>query len=271
MNSHLCHGWVSHRRLTPRPHAFRYRLGMVCLDLDEQALWLGLSPWLGTSRLAPLCFRERDYLPARTHQGQRLADAARTLVGQAIGQTPDGAVHLLTQLRCWGLSFNPVSFYFCHDKAGQLLAILLEVRNTPWRERFHYVLPVVPDQPRRFAMAKAFHVSPFLPLDMDYRMDFRLTDSGLRIAMENWREGHKVFAAHLALQRQALDAAALRRHVLAFPWMSLRTVSAIYWQALRLLFKRTPLHDHHASQGDTRLGHHLTEEPGHVRSHPERQ
>lgn len=271
MNSHLCHGWVSHRRLTPRPHAFRYRIGMLYLDLDEQPRWLGLSRWLGRSRLAPLCLRDTDYLPARTRHGQSLADAARALVGQATGRTPDGAVHLLTQPRCWGLSFNPVSFYFCHDATGELLAILLEVRNTPWRERFHYVLPVEPGQPRRFALAKAFHVSPFLPLDMDYRMDFRLTDNGLRIHMENWREGHKVFEAHLALQRQTLDANTLRRHVLAFPWMSLRTLSAIYWQALRLLIKRTPLHAHRASQDAPGLGRPAPEEPEHVRTHPEHQ
>ena len=46
MNSSLCVGWVSHRRLAPRPHAFRYRIGMFYLDLDEQALLTGLSRWL---------------------------------------------------------------------------------------------------------------------------------------------------------------------------------------------------------------------------------
>lgn len=39
MNSGLCLGWLSHRRLSPRPHAFRYQVGMFYLDLDEQA-WL---------------------------------------------------------------------------------------------------------------------------------------------------------------------------------------------------------------------------------------
>jgi hypothetical protein len=96
-------------------------------------------------------------------------------------------VHLLTQPRCWGLSFNPVSFYFCHDRDGQLAAILLEVRNTPWRERFHYVLPVQPGLPRQFCVAKAFHVSPFMPLDMEYRLRFFLDAQRVRIHMENWR------------------------------------------------------------------------------------
>ncbi|HHJ1299160.1 DUF1365 domain-containing protein [Pseudomonas sp. P1B16] len=269
MNSSLCLGWVSHRRLTPRRHAFRYRIGMFYLDLDEQTWLLKLSLWLGRWRLAPLCWRETDYLPALTRQGEPLAQAARLLVHQATGHMPEGPVRLLTQLRCWGLSFNPVSFYFCHDRDGRLAAILLEVRNTPWRERFHYVLPVQGNLAKRFTVAKAFHVSPFMPLDMDYHLRFSLDAAHVRIHMQNWQGGRKVFEADLTLQRQPLDAPALRRYVLTFPWMSLHTVLAIYWQALRLLFKRTPVHDHTTRQGDLALGQ-PCEDPEHVESHPER-
>ena len=269
MNSSLCLGWISHRRLAPRLHAFRYRIGMFYLDLDEQAWLLGLSRWLWRWRLAPLSWRETDYLPALTRQGEPLAQAARRLVGQAMGQTPEGPVCLLTQLRCWGLSFNPVSFYFCHDRDGHLAAILLEVRNTPWYERFHYVLPVHSSHAKSFSMAKAFHVSPFMPLDMEYRLRFFLDEQHVRIHMENWQDARKVFEADLALHRQPLDRKTLHRYILAFPWMSLRTVSAIYWQALRLLFKRTPIHNHTTRRGDLALGQ-LCEKPDHVQSHPER-
>ncbi|HDS1736510.1 DUF1365 domain-containing protein [Pseudomonas sp. BP8] len=269
MNSSLCLGWISHRRLTPRLHAFRYRIGMFYLDLDEQPWLLRLSRWLRRARLAPLSWRETDYLPALTGNGETLAQAARLLVGQATGHVPEGPVHLLTQLRCWGLSFNPVSFYFCHDRDGELTAILLEVRNTPWRERFHYVLPVQGSLAAPFAVAKAFHVSPFMPLDMEYRLRFCLDAKQIHIHMQNWQGTHKVFEADLALHRQPLDRAALHRYILAFPWMSLRTVSAIYWQALRLLFKRTPIHNHTVSQGDLALGQ-PSKDPDHVQSHPER-
>ena len=269
MNSSLCLGWISHRRLTPRLHAFRYRIGMFYLDLDEQTWLLGLSRWLWRWRLAPLSWRETDYLPALTRQGEPLAHAARLLVGQALGQMPEGPVHLLTQLRCWGVSFNPVSFYFCHDRDGHLAAILLEVRNTPWRERFHYVLPVQGNQAKSFAMDKAFHVSPFMPMDMAYHLQFFLDEEQVRIHMENWQGACRIFQADLALRRQPLDRKALHQYILAFPWMSLRTVLAIYWQALRLLLKRTPIHNHAARRGDLALGQ-PSEKPDHVQSHPER-
>jgi DUF1365 family protein len=244
---------------------------MLYLDLDEQQLLLGLSPLLGATRLAPLCWRETDYLPAWTRRGIPLKDAVREVVAKALGQAPCGPIHLLTQPRSWGISFNPVSFYFCHDSDGLLAAIVLEVRNTPWRERFHYVLSVLPGQPRQFSVSKQFHVSPFLPMDMQYHMRFHIDGAHVRIHMENHREERKVFEADLALQRKPLDAAALRRHVLAFPWMSLHTLGAIYWQAMCLLLKRTPLYAHTTRQSSQDLGNHVHEEPEHVRSNPERQ
>ncbi len=62
-----------------------------------------------------------------------LEEAVRCLLREALGESPAGPIQLLTQLRSWGLWFNPVSFYFCHDREGRLAAILCEVRNTPWR------------------------------------------------------------------------------------------------------------------------------------------
>lgn len=54
MNSCLCRGWVSHRRVLPRLHAFRYPVGMILLDLAEQPQLLQLSPLLRANRFAPL-------------------------------------------------------------------------------------------------------------------------------------------------------------------------------------------------------------------------
>lgn len=122
MNSSLCRGWIDHRRYSPRAHGFRYPIGMLYLDLAEQSQVLGLSRLLRGWPLAPLCWRERDYLPARTRLGVPLVDAVRELLAQALGTAPQGAIQLLTQPRSWGLSFNPVSFYFCHETDGRLAA-----------------------------------------------------------------------------------------------------------------------------------------------------
>ena len=141
MNSALYSGWIGHRRFAPKPHAFRYQIGLLYLDLDEQDAVLGLSPLAGKSRFAPFSFRETDYLKTFTATGMRLIDAVRQQVSSALGYAPQGPICVLTQARSWGLSFNPVSFFYCYEADGKLAALLCEVTNTPWRERYHYVLP----------------------------------------------------------------------------------------------------------------------------------
>lgn len=141
MNSALYSGWIAHRRFSPKAHAFRYRIGLLYLDLSEQDAVLGLSPLAGAGRLAAFGFRQQDYLREFTRHGMSLTDAVRQEVGKALGRTPQGVICLLTQARSWGLAFNPVSFFYCFEADGQLAAILCEVTNTPWRERYHYVLP----------------------------------------------------------------------------------------------------------------------------------
>ena len=255
MNSALYSGWIAHRRFAPRHHAFRYRIGLLYLDLDEQDAVLGLSGLAGVSRFAPFSFRERDYLKAYTGNGMRLIDAVRQLVSEAIGHVPQGSICLLTQPRSWGLSFNPVSFFYCHEADGQLAAIVCEVSNTPWRERYHYVLPAQAlgaDEHQHFAVAKAFHVSPFLPRDLEYRMSFSPPAARLGVHMADWQGTQKVFDATLSLEKQALSRASLHRYLRRFPWMTAKTGLAIYWQALRLLLKRTPIFSHQAADGASR-------------------
>jgi uncharacterized protein len=253
VNSALYSGWIAHRRFLPKVHEFRYRIGLLYLDLEEQAEVFALSPLAGSSRFSPFSFRQRDYLREDTGRGVALIDAVRERVGSALGHVPQGKVCLLTQARSWGLSFNPVSFFYCHESDGTLAAILCEVSNTPWRERYHYVLPAAGTGHQHFAVAKAFHVSPFLPRDLEYRMSFSPPDEKLGVHMADWQGELKVFDATLNLQRQALSRASLHRYLLEYPWMTAKTCLAIYWQALRLLIKRMPIFSHQAADGAYRI------------------
>jgi DUF1365 family protein len=253
LNSALYSGLITHRRFAPRRHAFTYRIGMLYLDLDEQEEVMKLSPFAGASRFAPFSFRQTDYLHQDTGRGMQLIDAVRMRVGKALGHIPAGPVCLLTQARSWGLSFNPVSFFYCHNADGSLAAILCEVTNTPWRERYHYVLPAGAEGHQHFAVAKAFHVSPFLPRDLEYRMSFSQPAEHVGVHMADWQGELKMFDATLNLQRQTLDRAALHRHLLSFPWMTAKTGLAIYWQALRLFAKRIPIFSHKPAEGSYRI------------------
>ncbi|WP_252274200.1 DUF1365 domain-containing protein [Pseudomonas subflava] len=254
MNSALYQGWVQHRRFLPRGHAFRYRIGLLYLDLAEQDAVLGLSPLTGRGRWAPFSFRESDYLPHLTGTGMPLDRAVRQCVERALGRAPGGRICLLTQPRSWGLAFNPASFFYCFDADGGLAAILCEVSNTPWRQRYHYVLPTHAEGESRQRVEKSFHVSPFLPRELEYRMRYAPPGERLHIHMEDWQGATKLFDASLGLHRLELSRASLHRHLLAFPWMTATTLLGIYWQALRLLLKRIPIFDHGAADGAFRTG-----------------
>lgn len=250
MQSCLYTGWIRHRRFGPARHAFRYRLCMAWLDLAE--LPHVFDPyWLWSARRPALAwFRRADYLG---DPGTPLDAAVRDLVQKRTGARPAGPIRLLTHLRYFGHCANPVSFYYCYDTRGeQVQTIVAEITNTPWNERHAYVLPLSGGTREgahvtRFQFDKAFHVSPFMPMDVRYDWRFTAPGPALDVHMDNFRGDHHQFDATLHLRREAIDSRTLARSLVAFPLMTAKVTTMIYWQALRLWWKGTPFHSHPAT------------------------
>jgi len=241
MHSALYTGSLRHRRFAPRPREFTYRLFMAWLDLAElDQVFRGRWFW-SARRPALAWFRRGDYLG---DPGLPLDQAVRDRVAAQTGRRPAGPIRLLTHLRMFGHCFNPVSFYYCYDAAGDKVeTIVAEITNTPWNERHAYVLPATGGE-LRFRFGKAFHVSPFLPMALHY--DWRFSEPGARLAvhMRNLEGEAKVFDATLDLARREIGTASLAGALARFPLMPLQVVAAIYWQALRLWTRRTPFYAH---------------------------
>jgi DUF1365 family protein len=219
---------------------------MMYLDLDELPRALSGSRLWAVERAAPASFRRKDYLG---DPSQPLGDAVRTLVEQRIGVRPGGPIRMLTHVRYLGYVFNPVTFYYCLDRSGSCTeAIIAEITNTPWGEVHCYVLdarePGQAGATRLFELRKEFHISPFMGMELNYR--WRFTDPGLRlhVHMENADADGRLFDASLSMARREITPASLRSVLLRYPFMTARVIGGIYWQALRLWWKRAPFHPH---------------------------
>ncbi len=239
MNSCLYEGTVRHRRRGGPQDEFRHRLFMMCLDLDElPGLFEGRLLW-SARRPALAWFRRSDYLgdPALP-----LSDAVRSLVEDRTGVRPDGPIRLLTHMRYFGHTFNPVSFYYCYDADGRhVRAVVAEVTNTPWGERHSYVLDVRNPADHGTAtlmegrFQKELHVSPLMGMDHIY--NWRLTEPSehLAVHIESTRtSGESVFDATLALTRREISGRELARALTIYPLLTVRILTRIYGHALRL-------------------------------------
>ena len=238
-------GVVTHHRHAPHEHAFTYRMAQVYLDLDEVDRVFS-DRWLWSAKGRNVAeFRRSDYLG---NADMSLADAVRERAEASLGYRPAGPVRVLTHLRYAGIVFNPVTFYYCYRADGVTLdCVVAEITNTPWRERHSYVLAADEGAEGHVVDAtfpKVFHVSPFMPMEREYRWRFTRPGERLRVHMDVLREGVREFDAHLSLQRRELTGASLARVLWRYPLMTAKGVGAIHYEALRLWLKRNPFHDH---------------------------
>jgi hypothetical protein len=247
VRSCLYAGHIRHRRFQPRVNDFRYKIFLMFIDLAELPQLFDRYWGWSARRFALGWFRRADFLgdPAIP-----LDEAVRQRVAEHFGVRPQGPIRMLAHLRYFGYNFNPVAFYFVYDAQDQAVEyVVAEITNTPWDERHAYVLRTQDAEDagarvKRWQFNKAFHVSPFLPMDMRYDWRFTEPREQLAVHMENTQNGQRIFDATLTLRQVPLSQYALGRALLGFPLMTLRVSLLIYWQAFKLLLKRTPFFTH---------------------------
>ena len=242
--SAIYEGQLFHERTRPKKHRFTYSVFMVYCCLDELDELLSLSRFWNRSRWAPACFNRKDF-----HGNPKLSveDAVKNTVSEQIGFRPDGDVFVLANFRYFGFIMNPLVTYYCYNSSDQLVAILAEVTNTPWKESHAYALQVAPLNTETgskdiFSVTfdKAFTVSPFNVTDMKYFWQSNLPDENLSISISAQENNQSVVNAVLSLKRKNMSGDALNSLLFRFPFHTLKVCAGIYWEALKLFAKGVP-------------------------------
>jgi DUF1365 family protein len=234
-------GDVMHARLKPFVHRFQYQVMSLLIDLDRLTDADRQSTLFGVNRSALYSFHESDH-------GRRDGSSLRAYA-EASARVHDidlngGKVLLLCYPRLLGYAFNPLSVYFCTDSAGALALVIYEVRNT-LREIHHYVLPVSANESYAPVVHqeqdKTFQVSPFI--DMAMRYYFRVCPPGETVKIRILETDAKgpLLAATFSGKRRPLTSAALAKTFVALPFVTVKIIAAIHWQALRLWLKGAKL------------------------------
>ncbi len=235
-------GEVMHARMKPKPHRFAYDVFCLLIDIDRLGEAGALASTFSVNRLNLLSFRPSDHGDGsgdlRAHVDALLARAGVDAAG--------GRALLLCYPRMLGFAFNPISVYFVHDRGGRLVALIYEVRNT-FGEMHTYVAPIEDGQLSaagvRQERDKQFYVSPFMDMPMRYR--FRVLPPGERVnvrILETDAEG-PILAATFTGRQRPLTSWQVVKSCASLPFMTLKVVAGIHWEAMKLWFKGIRFHN----------------------------
>lgn len=230
-------GRVMHARFKPKAHRFNYGVYNLLIDLDQLAAADRASRFFSVGRFNLLSFFESDHTVPQDRGARAQVDRLLSEAGY-----PDRAarVLLLCYPRVLGFVFNPISVYFAYDADDRLIAAIYEVRNT-FRQRHSYVALVEDGQLNEAGLRqerdKRFYVSPFM--DLSQRYFFRLLPPGKTLALRILEKDATgpILAATFHGVQQPLTSAAALSSFLAVPFLTLKVVTGITYEAFRLWLK----------------------------------
>lgn len=237
-------GKVMHARLKPVGHRFNYRVFSALFDISR-LVEADKTSWLfSVNKRNLVSFYESDHLPKDDTTHGRLNDYITYLVLKA-GLGRPARVLLLAYPRIFGFVFNPISVYFCYDEDDTLTALIYEVRNT-FGGKHTYVCAVEDGQLTQAGVrqerTKIFYVSPFI--DMGARYHFRVsppTDT-VRLRIFETEANEPLLSATFSGTAEAFDSRQLSKQLVLLPFMTLKVVAGIHWEAVKLWIKGAKYH-----------------------------
>jgi uncharacterized protein len=233
---------VGHFRLSPKKHDFKYKIYMFYVDLDEIDLISKRLIFFSQERFNLFNFRKKDHLQLLeghlNHFSTVKENITAYLVKNGITENEIGKIKLVTNVSVLGYNFNPVSFYYVFDRYNKIKCSVVEVQNT-----FHELKPYFIGEEHLYKntfyarQTKYFYVSPFIDHDADFEFQLCVPNEILDIKINDILDGKIIFKSYLTGKKTKLNDINLVYFFFTMPFVTLKIIFAIHWQALRLWYK----------------------------------
>ena len=233
-NSCIYIGSVIHKRFKPKKHFFKYNVFSLFLDLDEINELDQKIPFFSYNKFNILSFFDKDH---GYRDGSSIKDWLIHVLQKKNISTINIKIKILCYPRIFGYVFNPLSIFFIYDADSNPIAVLYEVKNT-FGEQHTYVFKIDIKHKQIFNNCKKkFYVSPFMDLESKYFFKVLIPNERLSVIIDQRdKEGKLLFASQDG-ERVKLSSKNLLISYLKHPLMTLKIISAIHYEALKLWMK----------------------------------
>ena len=236
MNSCIYNGTVTHARFKPVKHFLKYKTFSFFIDLDEIEKLDKDNLIFSYNRFNIFSFYNKDH-------GERdgkplkvwiLDNLRKFNIGENVNK-----IKLLCYPRIFGYVFNPLSIIYCYDDSV-LISIFYEVKNTS-NEQHTYIFSRGQTnnlKTLKHECDKNFYVSPFIGMKGKYCFTNKLTNDYLNIIIDLYdSDNKKILMAAQSGKFTAFKASKLLKYNLLNPLLGFKVMSAILFEAIRIIFK----------------------------------
>lgn len=227
----LYHGEVVHRRINPLRHELRYRVFNLFADVDRLSETARTLRWLSYNRFNLFSLFDRNHGPG---DGTPVREHAWSLVRAADGGDHVTRIFMFCYPAVLGYVFNPLTVYYAYDAGNRLRLMIYEVNNT-FGGRHSYVVPV--GEELTHSAPKHFFVSPFNAVEGHYTFHFTAPEQKMALGIALNVDGRPVLNAYVSGTRLPLTDSGLLRSFAMVPFLTIKVIAAIHFQALKLWWK----------------------------------
>ena len=234
LQSNLYEGEITHARTKPVKHNFSFPIYTFVLDLDELELLDEQIRFFGYNRGSVFTLYDSDYLGSGQGSIKEKLKNWLTKFGYEEKYT---TVKMITTLRVFKHTFNPVIFYYCLDSENNIVYHVAEVHNT-FGEGHLYILKNGKRSKigTEYLVPKEFHVSPFNKVEGDYNFHFSRLKEKLDVRINVSKNNKNFFYARISGNKQKITKYKLVKLIMKYPLRTLLVIPKILAEAAKLYY-----------------------------------